>query len=111
MSKSWCFFSLRLRCSAVLSLGAAPGAFDVVSKNFLSVLRRVGAASLDDPSSVGIQPVLCVRPGVGPRRGTGPFGVGALVPWNAAAAAATAGPLDRRLSAGCPAGRRCLLSP
>eukprot|EP00959_Pyramimonas_sp_CCMP1952_P074443 1555413-Pyramimonas_sp.AAC.1 len=63
------------------------------------------------PSSVGAEPVLRVRPGVGPRRATGSSGVGMLAPLHTAAAAAIAGPLDRRRSADCPAGRCCLLSP
>eukprot|EP00959_Pyramimonas_sp_CCMP1952_P323287 6764989-Pyramimonas_sp.AAC.1 len=42
--------------------GAAPDVFDVVSNRLLLVPRRVEEASPGDPSSVGIQQVLCVRP-------------------------------------------------
>eukprot|EP00959_Pyramimonas_sp_CCMP1952_P273826 5723645-Pyramimonas_sp.AAC.1 len=47
--------------SAVLVLGAVPGALDEEkSDSFLSMPRRVEEASVDDPSSVGVQPVLCL---------------------------------------------------
>eukprot|EP00959_Pyramimonas_sp_CCMP1952_P201351 4210815-Pyramimonas_sp.AAC.1 len=94
-----------LRVRGVLGRGA-----DVeILTNLCSVPRLDEEASLDDPSSVGAQPAPRARPGVGPRRGTGPFGVGVLAPVDAAAAAATAGPLDRRRRAGCPASRCCYL--
>eukprot|EP00959_Pyramimonas_sp_CCMP1952_P315294 6599058-Pyramimonas_sp.AAC.1 len=67
--------------STVLSVGAIPGAFDEVASSF-SVPRLVEEASLVDPSSEGTQPALRARPGAGPRP----------------AAAAAAGPLDRRRS-------------
>eukprot|EP00959_Pyramimonas_sp_CCMP1952_P206208 4312409-Pyramimonas_sp.AAC.1 len=57
---------------------------------------------MDDPSSDGDQPDLRILPGVGPRRNAKSFEVGAPSPWNATAAAAAAGPLERGLSAGFP---------
>eukprot|EP00959_Pyramimonas_sp_CCMP1952_P065843 1374685-Pyramimonas_sp.AAC.1 len=62
------------------SLGAAPDASAVVSSNLFSAPRLDKETSLDDPSKVGVQPGPRVRPGAGPRRGTGSFGVGALAP-------------------------------
>eukprot|EP00959_Pyramimonas_sp_CCMP1952_P271007 5665949-Pyramimonas_sp.AAC.1 len=82
-----------------------------VSSELCSAPRLDEEASLDDPSKVGAQPVTRVQPGVGPRRATESFGVGVMAPLHAAGAAATAGFLDRRRSAGGPAGRRCLRSP
>eukprot|EP00959_Pyramimonas_sp_CCMP1952_P408976 8570743-Pyramimonas_sp.AAC.1 len=55
------------------------------------------------PPSDGAQPAPRVLPGVGPRRHAGPWGAGALSPWNAAAAAATSGPQGRCPLAGSPA--------
>eukprot|EP00959_Pyramimonas_sp_CCMP1952_P392446 8223713-Pyramimonas_sp.AAC.1 len=49
--------------SHFLSLGAAPDAFDAVPRNLLSAPSRDEEASFDDPSSVGAQPIPCVRPG------------------------------------------------
>eukprot|EP00959_Pyramimonas_sp_CCMP1952_P196988 4118944-Pyramimonas_sp.AAC.1 len=68
-----------LQDSTVSSLGAIPGAFNEVANSF-SVPRLVEEASPVRPSSAGCHPVLCARPGAGPRHGTGSFGVGVLVP-------------------------------